>query len=491
MDKEKQDSFLSSTLRKKECKSTQIKWNCFLKLKDLSEVKVCFKFIIQLFQISKQRLTTVKTKCVKNCNFIDMRGRKSIEPKIKKELFDQFINLVPKTPSHYTSSQKMYFSNRELNLAQLLIMYKEFLVSNNQDNNISRTSFTNFFKNNYNIKFKHPRSDVCDTCFEKERNIQNLQFNQAYNEHINNFNTHSLLKKQYLKGKNYIVIEFDYSQNKPLPKLPNSSLFYKRLLWLYIFNIHVYQEQSYIFYSLEGDSPKNSNSVCSSLFKIIEKLQFENKLSGKEIVFLSDNTCAQNKNWIITRFCSYLSIKFNINIIHFYPVRGHTYSRCDLNFSLMSNHTRKLEIIENFKTYLEVYEKSDKFTVLKAEVFDYSQFLLKYFSSKCSQIKIMKTVKFEYFPCGKVVQFSDYNNIIRQEFNLILANISLDNIKNLTIDCNFKINNIGISKEKRNDILSILKYISSENVNIYENHLKNIDKTCDEYYSDSDNECDQ
>ena len=176
-------------------------------------------------------------------------------------------------------------------------MYKKYLENNNLVNIISETTFRKHFKNNYNIKFKHARSDVCDICFEKERNIQNLQFDQAYIKHKNNFEIHSLVKKQFLDNdyNKYIVIEFDYSQNKPLPKLPNSCLFYKRLLWLYIFNIHIYQDQSYIFHSLEGSSPKNSNSVCSSLFKVIEILQIKNKLDGKEIVFLSDNTCAQNK----------------------------------------------------------------------------------------------------------------------------------------------------------------------------------------------------
>ena len=91
MDKEKQDCFISSSLRKKECNSTNIKWNCYLKFQDLSEIKVCLNFIIDLFQISKNRIRTVKSKCVRNCNFIDMRGRKSMEPKIKKKYL---INLL-------------------------------------------------------------------------------------------------------------------------------------------------------------------------------------------------------------------------------------------------------------------------------------------------------------------------------------------------------------------------------------------------------------
>ena len=42
--------------------------------------------------------------------------------------------------------------------------------------------------------------------------------------------------------------EFYYAQNLPLPKIPVNEQFYKRLLWLYLFNVHVYgSEQSYMY----------------------------------------------------------------------------------------------------------------------------------------------------------------------------------------------------------------------------------------------------
>lgn len=39
-----------------------------------------------------------------------------------------------------------------------------------------------------------------------------------------------------------LVLEFDYGQNLPLPRLTVTSLFYKRQLWYYAFNIHCHND---------------------------------------------------------------------------------------------------------------------------------------------------------------------------------------------------------------------------------------------------------
>ena len=249
--------------------------------------------------------------------------------------------------------------------------------------------------------------------------------------------------------------------------LTNCDLFYKRLLWLYTFNVHVHNFNSFIFYSLEGESPKRSNSVCSNVFRIIEIPFSQNKLAKKEIGFLSDSRVSQNKNMI--NFCSYLSIKFKIT--HLFPVKGHSFSVCDKNFSQMTHSTKQIEIIENYKTYLAYYDKSNNFTVFKSKVYNYSEFLYCYFFENRTEIKVMKAVKFEFFSTGAINSYCDYTSSISNTFNIIKLSDNQDHlelISNPYIHCNYLIKNIGISKEKSDDIKSILKYIGCDNVNFYE-----------------------
>lgn len=65
----------------------------------------------------------------------------------------------------------------------------------------------------------------------------------------------------------YLVVEFDYSQNFPIPKLNVNAQFYKRMFWEYCFNIHVFNDNSsYCYCFTECDRKKNPNSVVSFLF---------------------------------------------------------------------------------------------------------------------------------------------------------------------------------------------------------------------------------
>lgn len=123
-----------------------------------------------------------------------------------------------------------------------------------------------------------------------------------------------------------LVLEFDFAQNRPLPKLVVNAQFYKRLLWFYIFNIHNHNDNSSAFYwYLENEGEKNCDSVCSMLYDYISK-----KITSatKKIVLFSDATGAQNKSIKVTKFLAWLSNVLRLEIEHIYPVRGHSYCVC-------------------------------------------------------------------------------------------------------------------------------------------------------------------
>lgn len=159
--------------------------------------------------------------------------------------------------------------------------------------------------------------------------------------------------------ENYIVMEFDYFQNLPLPKIPCSKIYYSRQLYLYLFNIHIYNNydnspNEIFFHSIEGELSKNANSVCSNLYPVILSYWHYNRISNKTLILLSDNTGGQNKNWTMVKFLSSISIKFNIKIIHLFPVRGHTFSQCDRNFGLIGKPAKRVDKIEIPDQYLDL-----------------------------------------------------------------------------------------------------------------------------------------
>jgi hypothetical protein len=188
-------------------------------------------------------------------------------------VLEKFLNNFPKVRSHYTSSNKFYFENRDLNITILFNEFKKFIVSENLSFELVLTyeTFRTFFIDNYNISFKHPRSDVCDLHFKfEQKGFENLSETEKliFESHKNKIEAYKSLKSELLKkSNNRIYLEFDYSQNRPLTKLLNCEVFYKRLLWFHIFNVNLHNlDLSYMFHFKEGKYPKNPNSVCSYLF---------------------------------------------------------------------------------------------------------------------------------------------------------------------------------------------------------------------------------
>lgn len=59
------------------------------------------------------------------------------------------------------------------------------------------------------------------------------------------------------------VLEFDCAQKLPLPKTNEMSQFDKRLMWVYLFNLHCHNDDSSnLYYFLETETKKNSDTMC-------------------------------------------------------------------------------------------------------------------------------------------------------------------------------------------------------------------------------------
>lgn len=137
-----------------------------------------------------------------------------------------------------------------------------------------------------------------------------------------------------------MVCEFDYAQNLPLPKLTVTSQFYERLLWLYLFNVHIHTDDASFMYTfIESQCKKGTNTVASFIFDCIQKkiVDFPNV---KKLIFMSDSAGGQNKNQTFLRFCSYLAKSLNVEVMHIFPVRGHSFGQCDRNFRVIRNYEK-------------------------------------------------------------------------------------------------------------------------------------------------------
>lgn len=116
-------------------------------------------------------------------------------------------------------------------------------------------SFQEYFfsKTNKPLGMKYKTSKVLKnhTRFGNQAN-PNHPCQNTYHLHMKKYEKYKDIKANYLKmakeDPSLLVLEFDYAQNRPLPKLSVNSQFYKRLLWMYIFNIHCHNDGSSVLY---------------------------------------------------------------------------------------------------------------------------------------------------------------------------------------------------------------------------------------------------
>lgn len=437
-----------------------VKWSYSFRLPS-HDVSVCQKFLLQLLSISRERLVTVQNKIKNNESFDDNRGTHTnhvirLTPEIKKIIHDHCLS-VPHTESHYTreKSQLFYFEHPDLNLPTLYKLFLEYhtSVTGNTNPPIGESCYTKYFNHNLNFTFSKPRTDVCDFCYEKKKNPEE---NTQLLDHKKRIDAHKILKDKMITEKNVLALEFDFGQNLPLPKIPVSSQFYKRLLWLHIFNVNTFgpDKNSYMFFFIEGKFKKGPTTVCNFLYEAIQRELVTNCYN--KIYLLSDGCGGQNKNYTVFAFLLLLAKKLQIEIQHLFPVRGHSYCSCDRMFGTYGKKKKNRESIKTDKDYFEIIEhaRDPPFIIINDSdmtVRDYEPVLSKIKLPK--NIRIRDAVKITFFPNGQTEVLYDYNET--PQLYTITTDVEFDELMKAGPPLP-----TGISKEKIADVKSLLKFLT-------------------------------
>jgi len=144
----------------------------------------------------------------------------------------------------------------------------------------------------------NPQSNKCNTCeiFRLKPDPTSDEVEQQ-RLHIDAWDQHTALKKGMLEcaaRDEALALEFDYTANYPLSKHNINDQFYKRLLWLYIFKEHLYNNGTSKMYTFtQGSAKKDSNFVASFLFDFLQPILEMRRYEC--VVFLSDAAGSQNK----------------------------------------------------------------------------------------------------------------------------------------------------------------------------------------------------
>ncbi|KAJ8892329.1 hypothetical protein PR048_004909 [Dryococelus australis] len=256
--KEAQDTYLAGCMNRKLPEYNKVAvdpkviiettWNFQMK-KNGSDVTVCKAFVIDVH---------------KNSSFEEKRGEHGKQKKLENGVWQmvvEHLKVISYHVSHYTSHRiRLYFDNPDLT-----------------------------------IKGIYGRKQMCVTCTECEKNLENDPNHPrllAYKLHKKKAERYLSIKNDYIdkcKEKDDIItLEFDCAQNLLLPMINITKQLYKRLLWIFVFNVHCHNDNSSSFYTfLERISRKSPNTVALFIFNYISEKVDKNP-NIREIVLLSD-----------------------------------------------------------------------------------------------------------------------------------------------------------------------------------------------------------
>ena len=317
--------------------------------------------------------------------------------------------------------------------------------------------------------------------------------------HLKKFEAYKKEKRKWIEASkvrdDVLVIEFDYGQNLPLPKLNVNEQFYKRLLWYFVFNVHLHNDDSSTFYTFtEDEGKKGADSVCSFIYSFLvqAKKKFPNVT---QLVFLSDACGGQNKNRTVINFSLWLSKEWGVDVLHLFPVRGHSYNQCDRNFGLYGTKIRKLARIEWRKRYVSILQNArsnpSPFKVVAAKSLmkaweeSLSPYFKKHAMSKGKRFTLQKYSVLKYSKSSPgVIEGSSSYFPIYDSFSLCKKGVALPSKSEL----NLQAAPPGKMKvAKLNDVADLVKYLSPRPKEWLENLLREArNNTADEASSDSD-----
>ena len=448
----------------------------------LNGKRVCKEVFLRTLGITHGRLDYVLNHKAVNSTMCspDKRGKhhSNRTPSSKISEIRQFLSSFPKYKSHYSDSERVYFSP-DLNRNKLYSLYKDQM----KDTAVSRPIFYKCFKE-FNVAFYVPKADTCKFCDESNINIAQATnqlkttLQTRLEEHHHEASTvRNNLKSAVEAAKSdpsVLVFTFDMQQTAPLPRLNTSVVFYKRQLWIYNTGIHTcHDDRGYMMLWLEGQGRKGSAEICSCIYEFLKNRDL---LNIRKIITFSDSCGSQNRNKTIICFIMYVCYFFNIDCWeHSYMESGHSYLPNDRGFGVISKRAKLISTVYDLDQWIDVIKTArvkDPFVIKEmahkfVDVENLSS-LRKYCPTATDAPSKFNFLKLKWFRVKKNSDTVEYR--LKQDrpiFNLLYP------LKNpcSILEQELKVVNrsVNISKEKYKDLMSMMSLIPDSFKDFYRN----------------------
>lgn len=464
-------------------------------LVDSVQVEVCRKAFISMHGIGEKRVRRLQHLLVEGKSPHDRRGQhvKKCVATEERLMIHNHISSFPVKRSHYASRDYSYLHSN-LSVKVMYDLFKEKYP----DSQVTYKFYLKYFNENFNLSFGSPQVDTCSVCEELTMKIKSPTLNDVakrvasaellvHKRRASKF--HAVMKqteRSCQENDTVLGLCFDFMQNLPLPHIPVQDIFYLRQLWVNVFCIHDIKANKAVMYVYhEGQAKKGANEVCSFLYHYIQ----EYVPAGIKVLHLYSDACTgQNRNHSMIRFLTSLTDTRRFEeIVHRFPVRGHSYLPCDRDFGRMKRMIRQRDRIYTPMEYVECIVNSTKqqlFTVHMVnteEVLDFNQWWPKFYKKGGLSVEslgagVPRHSKVSFSPASyaefvykaaqqHVVVTSEYiNGLIRHTFDLGMPGVRCINMPQHMAYPHGK---VPLNTKKVADIKKVVKYVEHEYLGFY------------------------
>lgn len=454
--------------------------------------KLCKNCFMTVFNVTAAKIRRIIEKKIANGqsnNVESERGKKMPSNKITDDHIEEaqiFLLSVPVYESHYgrSRSDKLYLPNYHTKQS----LFNDF-KDHYSNNRVRFDKFCDIFKG-LNLSIKTKSIDTCKNCDEyatllkmstcevekdKIRLQQQYHWDKWQNATKSKANDTAISKQ----NPSIRVIAYDLQQILPTPNLTTSVAFYSRLLST--FNLTVYDLESgrsdhYMWH--EAVARRGGCEVNSCIFQYGMKLP----PNVSHLIKYSDRCPGQNLN-IFTIVADLYTLQNSQNLETIdskFLVSGHTHMEVDSAHAAIERRKKKykdtIEIPDDW--YTLVGTTSTKFNVhqMQPDYFlDFSEVLKRELVYRKKDNK--SSWKFENIQWIRVKKDSPGKFFYKTSYdeNENFKEVSLIRKKGVN-NVQFTVNplyeaqsQIPVTQEKKNDLLSLLKFIKPCNHKFYEN----------------------
>ncbi|XP_072384056.1 uncharacterized protein [Diabrotica undecimpunctata] len=465
-DYSKQQSYLQSESRRKHS------FTYHLLLPGGSEIRVCLKTFCSTFAVTPRRVQLLGEKILDGkMDMSEKRGgaRQNIFKTVWTNKIIEHIESFPKIESHYARAKTpdKLFLSPDLNVSRMYRAFLEKYCADYQPPNkppVTRQWYNEIFISKFNLSFARPKVDTCSTCDSLAVQIKSGDKAAVTEQELHHRRAEAATKAMSTETKNACtsncyVLSFDMQQQMYIPQLTHSQQ-------LAVCNLGIHDSitgKGFMYLWTEDFGGRGALEISSCLYTYLTK-EIGNH-GKKKLILWSDNCGGQNKNqFMIAMYLTILANNVFEEIIHKFPVKGHTFLNCDRDFAIIEKRKKvcKAYTLMNVVNIITSAAQKNPFSCMVVKDFyDFKTVACDKLNTKKLGISIATQLRLTREKFGTVMVAKRHSELAGwSETNVLKSGVTLEDFK--IIDLQKTRTHFGIPEKKRTDIEKMLPYLHDD-----------------------------